>query len=342
MSVFGVVLAQQRCAEQGAEARSTPLFICWSLHKRRAVAQAQSLHCMGKGSGDTTSPKQPSGQEEEKGWAGRQSAGTGCCHQVGSRHCMHHCQDQTRETKRKDYTFWGGFNEKPGKNRAAQTDEMYRELSLPLGGACDQIHWLAEACKVLLRQQLSVQDGVLTHPLRFRGKAPAQMDGLIASLEAKYSKSTARKGRGKREPSVAPEEPSEEQFAAARYLTLPWSCDRVNNEHPDTLACAFYHGPTTDHYSAAVHSVAVSDGRMHGRQSTVRICDTPEVCFYIGMYRIMPMYASAAFVINLWHAINKPHQSEWCCRARLENDHAAANGDAATSQPSPKKSKRKR
>ena len=42
------------------------------------------------------------------------------------------------------------------------------------------------------------------------------MDGLIASLEAKYSKSTAQKGKGKREPSVAPDEPSEEQFAAAR------------------------------------------------------------------------------------------------------------------------------
>ena len=22
-------------------------------------------------------------------------------------------------------------------------------------------------------------------------------------------------------------------------------CNRVNNEHPDTLACALYHGPTT-------------------------------------------------------------------------------------------------
>ena len=42
------------------------------------------------------------------------------------------------------------------------------------------------------------------------------MNGLIASLEAKYSKSTANQGKGKREPSVAPEEPSEEQFAAAR------------------------------------------------------------------------------------------------------------------------------
>jgi len=42
------------------------------------------------------------------------------------------------------------------------------------------------------------------------------MNGLIASLEAKYSKSSACKGKGKREPSVAPEEPSEEQFAAAR------------------------------------------------------------------------------------------------------------------------------
>ena len=42
------------------------------------------------------------------------------------------------------------------------------------------------------------------------------MDGLIASLEAKYSKSTARKGKGKREASVAPDEPSEEEFAAAR------------------------------------------------------------------------------------------------------------------------------
>ncbi|DBA80045.1 TPA: hypothetical protein ACH3X2_007538 [Trebouxia sp. C0005] len=77
-----------------------------------------------------------------------------------------------------------------------------------------------------------------------RGKAPTQMNGLIASLEAKYSKSSARKGKGKREPSVATEEPSEEQFAAAR--------------------------------------------------------------------------------------------------ARLENDHAAANGEATTSQPSPKKLKRKR
>ena len=43
------------------------------------------------------------------------------------------------------------------------------------------------------------------------------MDGLIASLEAKYNKSTARKGKGKREPSVAPDEPSDEQFEAARY-----------------------------------------------------------------------------------------------------------------------------
>ena len=42
------------------------------------------------------------------------------------------------------------------------------------------------------------------------------MDGLIASLEAKYSKSTARKGKGKTEGSVAPDEPSEEEFAAAR------------------------------------------------------------------------------------------------------------------------------
>lgn len=49
-----------------------------------------------------------------------------------------------------------------------------------------------------------------------RGNAPAQMDGLIASLEAKYSKSTARKGKGKTEGSVAPDEPSEEEFAAAR------------------------------------------------------------------------------------------------------------------------------
>ena len=46
------------------------------------------------------------------------------------------------------------------------------------------------------------------------------MDGLIASLEAKYSKSTACKGKGKREPSVAPDEPSDEQFAAARYNTV--------------------------------------------------------------------------------------------------------------------------
>jgi hypothetical protein len=44
------------------------------------------------------------------------------------------------------------------------------------------------------------------------------MNGLIASLEAKYSKSSARKGKGKREPSVAAEEPSEEQFAAARLV----------------------------------------------------------------------------------------------------------------------------
>lgn len=43
------------------------------------------------------------------------------------------------------------------------------------------------------------------------------MDGLIASLEAKYIKSTARMGKGKREPSVAPGEPSDEQFEAARY-----------------------------------------------------------------------------------------------------------------------------
>ncbi len=53
----------------------------------------------------------------------------------------------------------------------------------------------------------------------FRGKAPTQMNGLIASLEAKYSKSSARKGKGKREPSVAAEEPSEEQFAAARLVS---------------------------------------------------------------------------------------------------------------------------
>lgn len=51
-----------------------------------------------------------------------------------------------------------------------------------------------------------------------RGKAPAKMDGLIASLEAKYSKSTARKGKGKREPSVDPGEPSAAQFEAARYV----------------------------------------------------------------------------------------------------------------------------
>ncbi len=44
------------------------------------------------------------------------------------------------------------------------------------------------------------------------------MNGLIASLEAKYSKSSAGKGKGKREPSVATEEPSEEQFAAARLV----------------------------------------------------------------------------------------------------------------------------
>ena len=44
------------------------------------------------------------------------------------------------------------------------------------------------------------------------------MIGLIASLEAKYSKSSARKTKGKREPSVAAEEPSEEQFAAARLV----------------------------------------------------------------------------------------------------------------------------
>ena len=50
-----------------------------------------------------------------------------------------------------------------------------------------------------------------------RGKAPAKLDSLIASLDAKYVKSTARKGKGKREPSVAPEEPSDEQFEAARY-----------------------------------------------------------------------------------------------------------------------------
>ena len=43
------------------------------------------------------------------------------------------------------------------------------------------------------------------------------MDDLITSLEAKYSKSTSRKGKGKREPSVAPSEPSDEQFEAARY-----------------------------------------------------------------------------------------------------------------------------
>ena len=42
------------------------------------------------------------------------------------------------------------------------------------------------------------------------------MHGLIVSLEAKYSKRTAHQGKGKREPSVAPDEPSEEQFAAAR------------------------------------------------------------------------------------------------------------------------------
>ncbi len=45
------------------------------------------------------------------------------------------------------------------------------------------------------------------------------MNGLIASLEAKYSKSSARKGKGKSEPSVAAEEPSEEQFAAARLVS---------------------------------------------------------------------------------------------------------------------------
>lgn len=50
-----------------------------------------------------------------------------------------------------------------------------------------------------------------------RGKAPAKLDNLIASLDAKYVKSTARKGKGKREPSVAPEEPTAEQFEAARY-----------------------------------------------------------------------------------------------------------------------------
>ena len=50
-----------------------------------------------------------------------------------------------------------------------------------------------------------------------RGKAPAKLDSLIASLDAKYVKSTARKGKGKREPSLAPEEPSDEQFEAARY-----------------------------------------------------------------------------------------------------------------------------
>ncbi|KAL3136534.1 hypothetical protein ABBQ38_005783 [Trebouxia sp. C0009 RCD-2024] len=49
-----------------------------------------------------------------------------------------------------------------------------------------------------------------------RGKAPAKLDSLIASLDAKYAKSTARKGKGKREPSVAPEEPTAEQFEAAR------------------------------------------------------------------------------------------------------------------------------
>ncbi|KAL3147166.1 hypothetical protein ABBQ32_002672 [Trebouxia sp. C0010 RCD-2024] len=49
-----------------------------------------------------------------------------------------------------------------------------------------------------------------------RGKAPAKLDNLIASLDAKYVKSTARKGKGKREPSVAPEEPTAEQFEAAR------------------------------------------------------------------------------------------------------------------------------
>lgn len=50
-----------------------------------------------------------------------------------------------------------------------------------------------------------------------RGKAPAKMDGLIASLEAKYDMSTARKGKGRRKPSVAPGEPSDEQYEAARY-----------------------------------------------------------------------------------------------------------------------------
>ncbi|KAL3136539.1 hypothetical protein ABBQ38_005787 [Trebouxia sp. C0009 RCD-2024] len=49
-----------------------------------------------------------------------------------------------------------------------------------------------------------------------RGKAPAKLHSLIASLDAKYAKSTARKGEGKREPSVAPEEPTDEQFEAAR------------------------------------------------------------------------------------------------------------------------------
>ena len=46
------------------------------------------------------------------------------------------------------------------------------------------------------------------------------MNGLIASLEAKYDKGASRRGKGKREPSVAPEEPSEEEFAAARSVVI--------------------------------------------------------------------------------------------------------------------------
>lgn len=51
---------------------------------------------------------------------------------------------------------------------------------------------------------------------------PGKLDSLVASLDAKYVKSTARKGKGKGEPSVAPEELTDEQYEAARYAdSLP-------------------------------------------------------------------------------------------------------------------------
>ena len=31
---------------------------------------------------------------------------------------------------------------------------------------------------------------------------------------------------------------------------IPMNCNRVDNVHPDTLACALYHGPTTHGFGA--------------------------------------------------------------------------------------------